>query len=174
MIREGKKLPKGVLKRIPVLVRALENDPDVVALFAFGSLACNALKPLSDLDFGILLDDRLDRGQRIDKHIELIGLFNDGLGTDEIDLVNMNDASGRVAFQILKTGKLLACKNNPALIDFRERVVKKHLDFKCKRDAYDAVFLKGVGYHGLANYRAAETPEQILSSFTGISKGSLQ
>jgi UTP:GlnB (protein PII) uridylyltransferase len=39
---------------------------DMVALFAFGSLAKNTLKPLSDLDFGILLNSRLRKKQRFE------------------------------------------------------------------------------------------------------------
>ena len=148
MIREGKKLPKDVQKKIPEIIKAVEVDPDVVAFFVFGSFAIGFLKPLSDLDFGILLNDRLDKSQRFDKHIQLIGLFNDTFRTDEIDLIIMNDAPLRMAFQILKTGKILVCRNPAALIDFRELLVKKYLDFKCMRDAFDTVFLEGVGYHG--------------------------
>jgi len=148
MIREGRKLLQDTQKIIPELVRAMDADKDVIALYAFGSLAKDALKPLSDLDFGILLNDRLDKGQRFDKHIELIGVFTDIFKTDEIDLINMNDAPFRIAFQILKTGKMLVCGNDGALTRFRERLVKSYLDFKCMRESFDAVFLEGIGYHG--------------------------
>ena len=148
MIREGRKLLQDAPKMIPELVRALDADKDVIALYAFGSLANDALKPLSDLDFGILLNDRLDKGQRFYKHIELIGVFTDIFKTDEIDLINMNDAPSRIAFQILKTGKILVCGNVGALTRFRERLVKSYLDFKYMRDSFDAVFLEGIGYHG--------------------------
>lgn len=148
MIREGRKLPKDIQKKVPEIVKVVEADPDVIAFFAFGSFATGPLKPLSDLDFGILLNDRLDKSQRFEKHLELIGLFTDTFRTDEIDLIILNDAPLRMAFQILKTGRMLTCRNTTALIDFRERVVKKYLDFKCMRDAFDAVFLEGIGYHG--------------------------
>jgi len=148
MIREGRKLPQDTQKIIPELVRALDADKDVIALYAFGSLANDALNPMSDLDFGILLNTRLDEGRRFDKHIELIGVFTDIFKTDEIDLINMNDAPFRIAFQIIKTGKLLVCGNAGALTRFRERLVKSYLDFKCMRRSFDAVFLEGIGYHG--------------------------
>ena len=148
MIREGKKIPPDTQKKIPGIVRTLDDDQDVIALYVFGSLANDALKPLSDLDFGILLNDRLDKGQRFDKHIELIGVFNDFFRTDEIDLIIINDASLRMAFEILKTGKILVCKNAGALTRYREHLVKTYLDFKFMRDAFDEVFLKGIGYHG--------------------------
>ena len=148
MIREGRKLPQGVLSRIPNLIRDIARDKDAVALYAFGGLARNSLKPLSDLDFGILLSSRIGKYQRFEKHIELIGLFTDSLKTDEIDLIIMNDAPPNMAFQILKTGKLLFCSDKSALTDFREQLVKFYLDFKYKRDVFDAAFLKGIGCHG--------------------------
>jgi predicted nucleotidyltransferase len=148
MIREGRKLPLDVQTKVGEIIKFVEADPAVTALYAFGGLAAGVLKPLSDLDFGILLDDRLDKKQRFDKHIELIGVFNDTFRTDEIDLIIMNDAPIRMVFQILKTGKMLACRDSGALIDFRECLVKNYLDFKLKRDAFDTVFLEGIGYHG--------------------------
>lgn len=148
MIREGTKLPADVQERIPFIVQTLAEDKGIVALYAFGGMLQNALKPLSDLDFGILLAGRMDKKNRFEKQLTLIGLFTDILKTDEIDLINMNDAPPRIAFEILKTGKLLLCNDRPALIDFRERVVRVYLDFKYSRDAFDEVFLDGVGYHG--------------------------
>lgn len=148
MIREGVKLPKWVQNRIPELVQSVACDQDVIALYSFGSSVQNALKPLSDLDFGILLSNRMDKTQCFDKHIELIGLFTDSLKTEEIDLILMNHVPTRIAFQILKTGKLLFCNDRPALIDFREHLVRSYLDFKYVRDTFDTAFLKGIGYHG--------------------------
>lgn len=148
MIREGVKLPKDVQNRIPELVNVLACDKDVVALYAFGSLAKNSLKPLSDLDFGFLIDSRLNKRQRSDKHLALIGLFTDTLKTEEIDVINMRDAPHRIAFQILKTGTLLFCSDKLALTDFREVMIKSYLDFKHAINAFDAVFLRGIGYHG--------------------------
>lgn len=148
MIREGVKLPKDIQNRIPELVQVVARDKEVVALYAFGSLAQDSIKPLSDLDFGFLLDSRMDKRRRFDKHLALIELFTDTLMTEEIDLINMRDAPYRIAFQILKTGTLLFCTDKLALIDFRERVIQSYLDFECVRSAFDDVFLRGIGYYG--------------------------
>jgi predicted nucleotidyltransferase len=148
MIREGVKLPKGIQNRIPELIELIGSDKDIVALYSFGSLARNKLNPLSDLDFGILLSSRMDKKQRYEKHLDLIGTFTSVLKTDEIDLIILNQATTRFAFQILKTGKLLFCNDRPTLIKFCEHVVKYYLDFKVLRDTFDEAFLKGVGYHG--------------------------
>jgi hypothetical protein len=148
LIREGLKLPKGVHRKIPSLVRSLSGDKDIVALYALGSLAHDALKPLSDLDFGMLLSERIDKSQRFQKNLDLIGLFTDFFKTEEIDLINMRDAAPRIAYNIMKTGKLLFCNDKSELTNFREQTVKSYIDFKDIRDRFDAEFLMGVGYHG--------------------------
>lgn len=146
MIREGKKIPSDVKKNIPVIVKKLSFDKEVTALYVFGSLAKNNLKPLSDLDFGILLSGKLTKSKRFSKHLQLIGIFCDTFHTDEIDLVVMNDAPLRFCYNIIQSGKLLLVLNKVELINFQENVVKKFLDFKYYQNQFDDAFLKGIGY----------------------------
>ena len=148
MIREGKKLPADVLTRIPTLVKKIAEEKYVIAFYAFGSLADGNLKPLSDLDFGILLSESLDRKERFSRHLDLIGIFNSELKTDEVDLVVLNDAPLRFVHNIIGTGKLLFCRDRNQLADFTEKTIKQYLDFKPLRDRFDREFLKGIGYHG--------------------------
>jgi predicted nucleotidyltransferase len=148
MIREGRKLPPDAADRIPEMIARVSEDPDVVAVLAFGSLAAGELKPLSDLDFGVLVSKQIDRAKRFDKHLDLIGLFTETFATEEVDLVLLNDAPMRFSHKIIVTGKLLYCADRAELADFIEKNVKYHLDFRFFRDEFDAAFLTGVGYHG--------------------------
>ena len=148
MIRDGIKLPDNVLEKLPESIQTVKMRPEVMALYSFGSVVANELKPLSDLDFAILLSFRLTRRQRFDKHLELIGIFNTVFHTDEIDLTILNDASFRFCFVVLKTGDLLYCKHKAELVDFHDQVIKNYLDFKYFRDRFDRTFLKGIGYNG--------------------------
>lgn len=148
MLREGRKLPPDVVDRIPGLINRISKDKKVVGLFSFGSLARGDLKPLSDLDFGILVLPTLDEKQRFDKHLELIGVFNEQLETNEVDLVLMNDAPMRYSYNIIRSGKLLFCSDSDVLHEFIEKTVKLYLDFRYFRDEFDQEFLRGVGYYG--------------------------
>ncbi|MBW2642336.1 MAG: nucleotidyltransferase domain-containing protein [Deltaproteobacteria bacterium] len=148
MIRDGIKLDNNVLERLPGLIQAIKQHSEVIALYSFGSAVNNELKPLSDLDFAILLSGQLNRQQRFKKHLELIGIFNTVFSTDEIDLTILNDAAFRFSFVVLKTGRLLYYRNKAELVDFRDQVVKNYLDFKYFRDSFDHTFLKGIGYNG--------------------------
>ena len=148
MIREGKPLPADALENMPKITELMAADRDVMAFYSFGSFVQEDLKPLSDLDFGVLLSNELDRTQMFDKHLELIGVFNDTFRTDEIDLVLLNDASMRFSYNIIKSGKLMHCRDITELTDFIEKTVKLYLDFRFFRDAFDDEFLRGVGYRG--------------------------
>lgn len=148
MIRDGRKIPVDVKRRTLEIVRVLSRDSDVSALYSFGSMARGTLGPLSDLDFAVLLSGALDKKERFDKQLQLIGVFNDIFQTDEIDLVLLNDAPPGFCFNILKTGSLLYCRDKMEVVDFRERLVKLYLDFRYFRDSFDENFLTGIGYHG--------------------------
>ena len=148
MIREGIKLPENAIKKLPKMIGKISADKEITALFVFGSAAQEDLKPLSDLDFAILLSSRLNAKQRFKKHLDLIGLFTDTFNTDEIDLVVMNDAPPRFSLDIIRTGKLLFVQNRKALVDFQEQQNKSYFDFKYYRDEFDLVFLKGIGFYG--------------------------
>ena len=148
MLREGQKLPPGVADRIPDLIKRISKDKEIIALFAFGSLATGDLKPLSDLDFGVLISPTVDPKQRFNKHLELIGIFNEHFETDEVDLILMNDAPMRFSHNILRAGKLLLCSNSSVLSAFIEKTIKGYLDFRYFRDEFDREFLKGIGYYG--------------------------
>ena len=141
-------MPGDVADRIPPLIEQIKKDRDVVALYAFGSLVAGELKPLSDLDFGVLVSGKLGKQKRFDKHLELIGVFSKVLKTDEVDLVMMNDAPMRFSHNIIRSGKLLHCASRTKLADFIEKTVKLYLDFRFFRDAFDNTFLKGIGYSG--------------------------
>jgi predicted nucleotidyltransferase len=148
MIRENKKLPEDVVEKLPAVVEAISRDSDVSALFSFGSLAEGRLSPLSDPDFAVLISRRLNKRQRSEKLLKLIGVFNLVFRTDEIDLVVLNDAPLKFGHRVLKTGRLLHVRNKRELIDFREKVVKLYIDFRFFRDSFDRGFLEGVSYHG--------------------------
>jgi len=64
MIHDGIKLKNNVLERLFDLIRVVKQHFHIEALCSFGSVAKKELKPLSDLDFAVLLSGQLNRSQR--------------------------------------------------------------------------------------------------------------
>ncbi len=130
MIRSQKKLPAKVLEKIPEIVGGLAGEHNIAALYVIGSAATRDLKPLIDLDFGVFLDTKIAKKERFDIHSSLLGYLNQKFQTDEIDLILLNEAPARIAYSILKDGRLLLCHNAKELVDFSEDTVRTYLDFK--------------------------------------------
>lgn len=123
------------------LLKKLENyfkDKDEVRLaYLFGSVADEKEGPLSDIDIGVLLDDKLDRTARARLKLRMISELTSILGSDRIDLVIMNDASPQLNYEIIKARKPLT--ENPALkVDFEQRILSDYLD----RRYYDRRWLR--------------------------------
>lgn len=93
------KIPDDILQRIPKACAYLQSRPDVKFSYLFGGLAKNKKKPLSDVDIAVYLSNLNESSH---KKLEILGKLNDLLGTDEIDLVLLNDASLPLIINILK------------------------------------------------------------------------
>ncbi|MGB9838923.1 type VII toxin-antitoxin system MntA family adenylyltransferase antitoxin [Methanothermobacter sp.] len=104
------------------------KDKDEVSLaYLFGSVADEKEGPLSNIDIGVLLDDKLDRTARARLKLRMISELTSILGSDRIDLVIMNDAPPRLNYEIIKARKPLI--ENPHLkVDFEQRVLSDYLD----------------------------------------------
>lgn len=147
MIKE-KRLSPDILGKISPLVDTLQKCADVIALFFFGSLATGKLRPLSDLDMAIFLNNHMSRDKIFKRELELIGIISEKLGTDEFDLIILNTAPWRFAHQIFKSGKKIFVQDQKKLADFHEEVVKKYIDFKYYQKQFDQAFLKNLLGHG--------------------------
>jgi uncharacterized protein len=73
------------------LARALDRD-GVVAALLFGSQASGRVGPLSDVDVAVWVDPKLVPDQRNALRSELSQAATAALGTNEVDLVVLNDA----------------------------------------------------------------------------------
>jgi uncharacterized protein len=83
------------------LVSALDRDR-VVAGMLFGSQAAGRTGPLSDVDVAVWLDPALPRQHRAALRGELSRAAVEALGTDEVDVVVLNDAPPLLRHRVLK------------------------------------------------------------------------
>lgn len=136
------------MDKIPELTARVSGEPDVAAFFLFGSAAMGKLTPLSDLDFALLLSFGMSKAERFSRRLALEGILTGLLGTDEIDVIVLNDCPPRMAHRILKEGKLLYCGDREVFSDYYDQIVRVHLDFTFFRDNFDRVFVQGIKGRG--------------------------
>ncbi|MBI2354474.1 MAG: nucleotidyltransferase domain-containing protein [Deltaproteobacteria bacterium] len=128
MIKRNK-LPEGIAERLDLLKPLLERDQRVVFAYLFGGLASGVQRPLSDVDIAVYLDNCRHKAE---VKLELIGTVSDALGTDEIDLLILNDAPVSLAGRILKNRRLLVDRLPFLRHAFESRVMREFFDFSRK------------------------------------------
>lgn len=88
------------------LARALSERDDVVFAYLFGSVATGRAHARSDVDVAVWLEDGRSPDPGRDPLIEIIGVVTSALKRDDVDLVVLNSAPLRLAFDAIH-GRLL-------------------------------------------------------------------
>jgi len=122
------------------LAAALERD-GVVAAMLFGSQALDSAGPLSDVDIAVWADPGLDRAERFDLRLELIGAATVALRTEEVDLVVLNDAPPLLRHRALRDSVRLVNRDPRCRIRLETRAILDYLDTKPLREVLGAAAL---------------------------------
>jgi len=87
---------------IEKLKKFLRTQRAVKLAYLFGSLITERWGKLSDIDIAVLFDEQLNKKERFQLELELIGKLSSLLKTNKIDLVVMNEASVLMNYNIIK------------------------------------------------------------------------
>ncbi len=109
---------------------ALEPMPQVVAALLFGSRARGSARDDSDVDVAILLRAAPRDEGRYRVVRELLDAFYGHVSSEQLDLVLLNDAPPALAFQVLKHGTMVVCRDDVAMHRFRVRTYRVHADYE--------------------------------------------
>ena len=140
-MRRGSPLPASIEDRLTTLGAILEAEPAVRFAYLFGGAGRRDLRPLSDVDVAVYLDDALDPASA---RLDLIEVVTSHLGTDEIDLVVLNQASTALTGRILQTRRVIVDKEPFLRHRFESLELRKFLDFRIfERRFLDARFSRG-------------------------------
>lgn len=117
-------LDEAALER---LSRALDRE-GVVAGALIGSQARGNPGPLSDVDVAVWHDPGLDSRGRFDLQVSLAGDVGRALGTDEIDLVLLNNAPPLMQQRAIRDGKRLVERDHDERVRLETRAILNFLD----------------------------------------------
>lgn len=124
-----KKVNNNYKEHIEELIESFKADKDILALYVFGSYAKNNIKPLSDIDFAVVLNDIFPKEKYSKKRINLLNKAVEVLKTEEIDLIILNQVPPFLAFQVIKNGRILFCRDNLKLVNKRVNILNEYFDF---------------------------------------------
>ena len=140
-MRRGAPLPSAIEDQLATLGEALAAEPTVRFAYLFGGAGRRELRPLSDVDVAVYLDDAVDPAQT---RLDLIRVVTKHLGTDEIDLVVLNLAPTALTGRILQTRRVIVDKEPFLRHRFESLELRKFLDFRIfERRFLDVRFPRG-------------------------------
>ena len=128
-----KKIEHDIESLIPLLVKRLQKEKDVIFAYIFGSRARGKATALSDVDIALFVDKA---SFSPDRKLELIELLIDLLKTDEIDLVILNDAAPSIVHSVVKDGRLLFSRDEKRRVKFIAQAQKEYMDMEYYRRKY--------------------------------------
>lgn len=109
---------------ITALQEALKQHDKIAFALLFGSSKNGTLiKEGADVDIALYLTD----APSADMLAEIVGLCQDAIQYDAIDLVVLNDADPILSFEAL-SGKLLFCNNEEAYLSFYSLTCRQYED----------------------------------------------
>lgn len=125
------RLPDNISARIAGVKTLLAKEPGVLFAYLFGGLARNRATPLSDIDIAVYLKNKHIRPTQ---KLKLFSKITDVLGTNELDLVILNNAADSLAGRILQNKQLLADKRPFLRHRYESVTLRKYFDFRIRED----------------------------------------
>ncbi|MEA3308080.1 MAG: nucleotidyltransferase domain-containing protein [Chloroflexota bacterium] len=106
-----------------VLLRTLEQTPQVIAAWVFGSAQTGCVRPGSDLDISVLFS----RPPTLDTLVTLRADLQAALRIEEIDLVTLNRASPITRFEAV-SGRPIFCRDRARRAEFVSLTAREYED----------------------------------------------
>jgi uncharacterized protein len=121
----------------PYLRDLLRTHEAVVASYLFGSVVSGTAGPLSDIDVGLLLDERaLDAAGRLAEAARIHTLLQRRLDRP-VQVVVLNDSSPQLVHRVLRASTPLTGGESPVRVAFESHALTEYLDFQPLLDRYD-------------------------------------
>jgi len=140
-MRRRASLPADIEHRLATLGTVLDAQAAVRFAYVFGGAGRRELRPLSDVDVAVYLDDAADPVQA---RLDVIGVVTKHLGTDEVDLVVLNQAPTALLGRIVQSRRVIADKDPFLRHRFESLALRTFLDFRIfERRLLDARFARG-------------------------------
>lgn len=112
------------------LKKELGADPDIDAVYLFGSYAKGKPNRMSDIDIGLLLNDAVPTDTYFERRLEYMAQCAHVLRTDRVDVILLNNAPTHLAYSVISCRKVLFERSAQHRVAFEVDRINKYLDFK--------------------------------------------
>ena len=105
-------------EKISKIIEIIKSDPNVIAIYLFGSHAKGEATPLSDIDIAVILENPTPESEAD------IG----SLSSPEIDVVLFHRLPLHIRYEVFKYGKEIFARDEEKLLEIKLRVMREYLD----------------------------------------------
>jgi predicted nucleotidyltransferase len=109
-----------------VILKAVDQFPEISLIYLFGSQIEGQVGPLSDYDFGVLID-RPESGPYVRSRLSLE--LSHRIGVDRIDIVLLDRVPIELIYTVISHGELLYQRDNAERIEYEARVMGLYFDY---------------------------------------------
>ncbi len=130
------------------LTEYFSSKDSIILAYLFGSTVRGDTGRLSDVDIGVLLDEKLSKKDRFDLELKLMGEIAALIKKNKIDLVVLNEAPLLLAYNIIKNGIILK-SSEIERVKFETKLLSMYMDEKYYIKRHTEETLKriaGVGF----------------------------
>src|SRR3990172_6249352 len=121
------RLPEDTEERLCSLGHALQQCSSILFAYLFEGAAISPLKPLSDVDVAVYLDESVDP---VEGRLEAIGVITPPMRTDEVDVVVLNTAPTALKGWVLQTRRVLCDRDPLRRHRFESLALREFFDFR--------------------------------------------
>lgn len=105
------------------------NDKRIVAVYLFGSAVDGSRHQKSDIDLGLMIDRKSEKGFTLSDEMALEMKIEEVLPTARFDLVWLNKVPLLLQFRIIAPAKLIYIGNDDIRCEFEEGIMQEYYDF---------------------------------------------
>lgn len=130
------------------LTEYFSSKDSIILAYLFGSTVRGDTGRLSDVDIGVLLDEKLSKKDRFELELKLMGEIAALIKKNKIDLVVLNEAPLLLAYNIIKNGIILKSSETER-VKFETKLLSMYMDEKYYIKRHTEETLKriaGVGF----------------------------
>lgn len=122
-------------KTLAKIKKYFAKQPDVVAVYLYGSQARSEANVLSDVDIAVLLEQKAKN--QFHKRLKFIGDIQGLIGRQDADIKLLNDDySLNYLHKVLTDGKLIYARRKMAVDFFKAKINDLYFDFKPVLSSY--------------------------------------
>jgi len=131
------------------LIEYLSSKDSIKLAYLFGSTVRGDTGRLSDVDIGVLLDEKISKKDRFDLELKLISEITTLIKKNKIDLIVLNEAPLLLAYNIIKDGIILKSSETEK-VKFETKILSMYMDEKYYIKRHTEETLKRIAEVGFA------------------------